>query len=139
LRAADGAFLLGVMAPHTANAGKIYFPSGTPDPSDLVGTAVDFDRSVWREVAEETGLTQDDLAGDPGWTAVSDGALLPLIKVLRAREDAAALRARILRFLATEPQPEFADVRIVRGPQDFDPMMPDFVRAFLNSAWAACG
>ncbi len=32
LKAADGAFLLGVMAAHTANPGHIYFPSGTPDP-----------------------------------------------------------------------------------------------------------
>src|SRR5215471_91259 len=28
LQSADGAFLLGVMSQHTANAGKIYFPSG---------------------------------------------------------------------------------------------------------------
>ena len=33
LLSADGAFDLGEMAPHTANAGAIYFPSGTPDAS----------------------------------------------------------------------------------------------------------
>jgi hypothetical protein len=31
LRSADGAFLLGEMAPHTMNGGQIYFPSGITD------------------------------------------------------------------------------------------------------------
>ena len=35
IRASDGAFVLGVMGAQTANAGKIYFPAGTPDPSDV--------------------------------------------------------------------------------------------------------
>src|SRR6185312_16939891 len=52
----DGAFLLGVMGPHTFNAGKIYFPCGTPDPADIVGDKVDLELSVGRELKEETGL-----------------------------------------------------------------------------------
>jgi hypothetical protein len=38
LRASDGAYLLGVMSTFTANPGRIYFPAGTPDPSDIRGT-----------------------------------------------------------------------------------------------------
>jgi 8-oxo-dGTP pyrophosphatase MutT (NUDIX family) len=136
LRSADGAFLLGVMGSHTANAGEIYFPAGTPDPDDLVGSTVDFERSVRRELAEETGLTDADCVAEPGWRTVIDGPTIAHFKVLNAPQDAATLRARILDFLARDPLPELRDIRIVRGPMDLDPMMPDFVVTFLRDVWS---
>jgi hypothetical protein len=57
------------------------------------------------------------------------------VKLLRAHAPAAALRERVLAHLAREREPELADVRIVRGPADFDPMMPPFVTAFLTHVW----
>ena len=59
-----------------------------------------------------------------------------MIKVLRSGESAEALRARVLAHLARERQPELADIRIVRGPADFDPAMPRFVTAFLAQRFA---
>src|SRR3954469_22008655 len=50
LRCADGVFVLGEMGQHTANAGRVYFPSGTPDLDDISGRAVDIAGSVAREV-----------------------------------------------------------------------------------------
>ncbi len=123
LMTADGAFLLGVMGAHTASAGSVYFPCGTPDPNDVVGATVDLEASVRREVAEETGLTPSDYDADAGWISVFQGPHIAHMKLLRVRQEAGALRDRILRFLARERQPELCDIRIVRGEADFDPMM----------------
>jgi 8-oxo-dGTP pyrophosphatase MutT (NUDIX family) len=133
LRAADGAFLLGVMAAHTASAGHVYFPAGTPDPNDIVEETVDLDGGVMRELTEETGLTAADVQPEPGWTATPLGPRIALMKVMQASEDAEPLRARILAFLATQSQPELSDIRIVRGDADLDSMMPPYVAAFLAS------
>jgi len=136
LRSADGAFLLGQMGPHTANAGKIYFPGGTPDPDDVVDGRVDLAGNLWREIEEETGLTPADLTDTAGWHGVLGGRRLALIKLLQAREDADALRARILAHIEAEPQSELCDIRIVRRLADLGATVPAFVPAFLDHAWS---
>ena len=137
LRAADGAFLLGRMAKHTANAGKVYFPSGTPDPNDVRDDGiVDLDGSVQRELLEETGLISTDAKPGGDWHAVLAGTRVALMRTLEAPEDAETLAARVRVHLATTPRPELADVVIVRGRDDLSPAMPDFVRAYLEAAFA---
>jgi 8-oxo-dGTP pyrophosphatase MutT (NUDIX family) len=136
LRAADGAFLLGRMARHTANAGKVYFPAGTPDPSDVdADGAVDLEGSVLRELKEETGLMADEVSAGPGWKAVFAGARIALIRPLRARENSERLAVRTRAFIAQEKQPELEEIVVINGPTDFVPEMPDFVRAYLQSEW----
>lgn len=132
----DGAFLLGVMASHTFNAGRVYFPCGTPDLNDVAADRVDFEGSVARELKEETGLDVSEFAADDGWYTVLGGAVVAHMKLLRAHETAAALRRRILAHLASESEPELADIRIVRGAADLDPMMPPFVISFLRHIWS---
>src|SRR6202162_2408785 len=82
LRCSDGAFVLGEMARHTANAGRIYFPSGTPDLDDIRGEAVDIAGSVAREVLEETGLTEADYRAGAHWDCVVSGASIAMIRIL---------------------------------------------------------
>jgi 8-oxo-dGTP pyrophosphatase MutT (NUDIX family) len=136
LRGSDGGFLLGVMSAFTANAGRIYFPAGTPEPTDIVGGAVDLLGSVLRELQEETGLDPAEFSVAQDWTVVDGGPRLALMKALRSDRPAEALREEVLRHLACEARPELADVRIVRSPDDFDPAMPDFVTAYLSYVWA---
>lgn len=132
LRGNDGAWIMGVMGPHTSAAGQIYFPAGTPDPSDIVDGMVDLTGSVIREVAEETGLGPGDFTPSNGWYCVIDGRQIALMKLLQAAVPAEDLRQRILGHLARDKMPELADIRIVRARSDVDPMMPRFVIAFLD-------
>jgi hypothetical protein len=137
LRTGDGAYLVGEMASDTAAAGALYFPCGTPDCSDLgAGGVLDLAASVRRELLEETGLDIDTLAAEPGWRLVRDRGFLALMKPVTARQNAQALRAHIMRYLANDAQPEFCDIRIVRGVADFDPAMPPFVMAYLTNVWS---
>ncbi|MBS0245658.1 MAG: NUDIX hydrolase [Proteobacteria bacterium] len=136
LMSADGAFLLGEMGAHTYNAGQIYFPCGTPDRSDLTGNTVDFDFSVRRELKEETGLDSSELTDEPGWTLAMDGEVICAVKVMRSPLVAEPLRAKMLRHLARERQPELADIKIVRGVGDFHPKMRPFARIFLAARFS---
>jgi 8-oxo-dGTP pyrophosphatase MutT (NUDIX family) len=138
LRAGDGAWLLGRMGDHTANAGKVYFPAGTPDPEDVLpdGT-VDLAGSVLRELAEETGLIAEEVEVTDRWTAVFAGARTAMMREIRVPGSAEAERERIRAFLAGEKCPELADICIVRSPEDIDPAaMPLFMQAFLRFALA---
>jgi 8-oxo-dGTP pyrophosphatase MutT (NUDIX family) len=133
LQSSDGAFLLGEMAAHTANAGRIYFPAGTPDPDDVKDGALDLTGSVVREVAEETGLVESDYKMDPYWTCVLTGASMAMIRILRVTMTGEALRAKVEAYLARETEPELRAIRLVRAASDIVPAMPRFVSAFLEA------
>lgn len=134
LRTIDSAFVLGVMGAHTANAGRIYFPAGTPDPSDIREDGkVDLAANLVRELDEEAGLIPGDYTITPGWTAVNAGSRLALLREIDLPLDAEALTAKIRENIAKQREPELADVVIVRSRADFSPAMPGFVRAYLNA------
>jgi len=139
LRSADEVYLLGRMADHTANAGKVYFPSGTPDPGDVRSDGtVDLAGSVVRELEEETGLRSEDLELTDSWVATFAGARTAMMREVRVRAPADAVRERIREFLRREERPELDDIRIVRSTADIDPeAMPPFMQAYLRFALEA--
>lgn len=137
LRCADGAFVLGEMGQHTANAGRIYFPSGTPDLDDISAGAVDMAGSVAREVAEETGLTAADYHADAHWDCVVSGASVAMIRVLNVDSSGEALRTRIEANLARQREPELSAIHLVRDVSDLTAAMPRFVTAFIEAQFSA--
>ena len=133
LRCADGVFLLGEMGQHTSNAGRVYFPSGTPDLDDISGGAVDIAGSVAREVEEETGLTAADYRAGAHWYCVVSGAAIAIIRILDVGLTGGALRARVEANVARQSQPELSAIHLVREKGDLTAAMPRFVIAFLEA------
>jgi len=138
LRGSDGAYLCGVMGQGTTNAGRVYFPAGTPDPTDLRpdGT-VDLATSLTRELAEETGLAEGEYRVDDEWIIVQRWPTIAFLRMVTlpvtAEEGAATIRANISR----QKEPELQDVRIICGPEDIDrERMPLFLQSFFEWVFA---
>ncbi|MFE1597299.1 NUDIX domain-containing protein [Methylobacterium sp. ID0610] len=134
----DGAYLLGRMNGHTANAGQVYFACGTPDPSDVrADGVVDLAASALRELEEETGLVPPPDA-EEGWVLVRDGGYFAFLRPMTLAEEAEALIARAEAHFATEAVPELAGLVAVRSARDIDPaVMPPYAQAFLHDALRA--
>ncbi len=132
LRDAGGVYVMGEMSAHTANGGRVYFPSGTPDPSDLVGNRVDIEGSIVREVEEETGLTPSDYAARPGFHCVIAKPAVAIVQVLELKASAFAVKQAILQTIASQELPEFSAVHLIRNATDVTPAMPRYVAAFIR-------
>jgi len=137
LRASDGAFVLGEMGGQTANAGRVYFPSGTPDLDDVKHGRLDIPASVAREVEEETGLAPHEYRAAAHWDCIHTGAALAMIRTLDVDMPAEALRARIEANLARQSEPELAAIHLVRKRGDLTAAMPRFVTAWLEAQLSA--
>jgi 8-oxo-dGTP pyrophosphatase MutT (NUDIX family) len=136
LRCADGAFVLGEMGSHTSTAGRIYFPSGTPDLDDITDGAVDISGSVARELEEETGLVPGEYRSEPDWHCVYTGPVMAMIRILHVDLSGDALRAKIEANLARQSLPELSAIHLVRETRDLTAAMPSFVTAFLEAQLA---
>ena len=137
LRSSDGAFALGEMGGHTANAGRIYFPAGTPDLDDIRDGMFDVSGSVVREVEEETGLTPADYRAGQAWDCIDTGTSIALIRVLEVDMPGEVLRAKIEANLARQTSPELSAIHLVRKRSDITAAMPRFVTAWLEAKLSA--
>jgi 8-oxo-dGTP pyrophosphatase MutT (NUDIX family) len=139
LQSADGAYLLGEMAGHTASAGAIYFAAGTPDRSDVFDGRIDLRASVIRELEEETGLKPSEVAVAVDWIVVDAPPRIACLKRVTVDQSAEALKTQIEAFLASEAKPELTRMHIARSPADIDEKrMPRFIVDFLRQRFGAC-
>lgn len=136
LRSRDGAYLLGEMGAHTANAGKIYFAAGTPDRDDIVDGRVDLAGSAIRELCEETGIRVGEIDVGSGWTAIFGPVRVAFMRPVFIDLPATEARALMLDRMRHLDEQELADIHIIRSASDLDEArMPLFQQAFLRHAF----
>lgn len=134
IQSAEGHVLLGRQAKGNLNAGLSYLPGGFIDTRDVdTDGYVDIAASVAREVTEETGLDPAMLERNPGFLLTQAGQLSSIAVRFRSHLGSRELREAILRHLSSEPEPELADIVIVRGPEDCASLpMPSYARVLLR-------
>jgi 8-oxo-dGTP pyrophosphatase MutT (NUDIX family) len=117
----DGALVLIRMAPHTVNAGRIYFAAGSFEPQDFRAGVADIDFNMTREVGEETGLDLTGCGRDPIYHLRSSEGASVIFRRYYLDEPAEAVAERIRAFVAAEREPEIEEPVIVRSPSGLPP------------------
>ena len=139
IRSAGGDIMLGRQRPGNINAGLTYLPGGFIDARDAApdGT-IDLAASVWRELAEETGLGPDDLVAGNGFYLTCDGAQVSLALPVTARLSTCDLKDKIDRHLAADQDPELAGIVAVRDFSDIDGLaMAPYARVLVSHLLSA--
>lgn len=129
LVAADNALVAIRMAPHTVNAGRVYFAAGSFEPADFRDGLVDVDFNMIREVREETGLDLTAVERDRRYHALSTAGGTVIFRRYRERASADDIARRIRAFVAAEAdtgaEPEIEGPVIIRHAADLpDGLMP---------------
>jgi len=137
LRSTDGAFLAGEMGRDHAHPGQIYFPCGTPDRDDVIGSRVDLAGCLIRELAEETGLRVEERDFAPGWRVVFHKRQVACVRVVNLSGEAQAQLDAALAHIRSQERPELAGMHIFRQKADLaDPRIAVPAKAFLESVLA---
>ena len=133
IRPRDGGFVMGRMAAHTSNAGRIYPPSGTLDHSDVAGDGtIDLMASMRRELEEETGLRMARFKAGPAYL-VEEGAKVCLARVFDADLSSDELIDEIRANLERQDDRELEDaVHVTRGMAMPEAVFLPYVRRLVD-------
>ena len=119
-------------APHTANAGKVYFAAGSFEPEDFRDGLVDLDYNMAREVREETGLDLFQAHREERCHALSVESGTVIVRCYRMAETADDLAERMRQFVATDPDPEIEGPVVIRGMHDLPEGLMPHMRALVE-------
>ena len=140
VRSSDGGILLGQQSPGNVNAGYSYPPSGFIDDSDVAadGMAIDIERSIAREINEETGLVCADLQRQPGFWLTVLGPQISIACIYESTLTGVLLKEQVTTNLAAQDRPELAGVHIVRSGDDMRRLtVPPYGQRLLASLLAS--
>ncbi|MDE1158367.1 MAG: NUDIX hydrolase [Neorhizobium sp.] len=115
LESSDGALVAIRMGQHTANAGQVYFASGSFEPMDLVDGVCDVEANMRREVREETGLDLADAEARGGFHASHFRAVVSLVKLYRFALTADEMVAAIEKNMPVAEDKEIAGAVAIRS------------------------
>ena len=130
----DGAVLLGRPAPHTLNAGRLYFFGGFIDQSDVSDRGeINVEASARRELLEETGLSHMDVSYEGEMIMALSSQQMSLGCIYQAQISADTVRAQIRRYIEESRVRELDDVAVIRTLADAEnPAIKAFTRAVLR-------
>ena len=129
----DGRAVMGRQSVHGLNAGRVYFPSGSLDIGDFPGGVADLDANMARELREETGISLQRGAPEPGLLLWRHGRVMALFRTWRFAETARELAGEIEAHLASGADDELCEAVILEPGQVLDEMAASakaFMRAF---------
>lgn len=132
---ADGRVLLGRQSDGNLNSGLCYPPSGFIDVRDVgLDGKIDIDRSVAREVAEETGLDASELVRGDGYIVTIAGPSMSIAVPLSSPLTGEALLREATRHISSEEESELVQLLLVApgAPKAGLPML-DYARALLTN------
>jgi len=123
----DGALVAIRMAPHTANAGRVYFAAGSFDPHDIRDGRLDIASNMAREVGEETGLDLNAARAEDAYHGWSGDGGTVLVRRYFLDRSADEIVEDIRRHIATDPDPEIDEAIVIRNADD----LPDGLMAHM--------
>lgn len=130
---ADGQVLLGRQSAGNLNSGLCYPPSGFIDARDVgCDGTIDIERSVAREIAEETGLSPPAIQRSEGYIVTIAGPTMSIAIPFLSPLSGVALMREAARHISSDAESELSDLALAE-PGDAAAGLPmlDYARALL--------